>query len=161
MVKLKKCLNERIRTETKMKRKIEIIRCLMRQIRFALISPSDLVTKVQSVNKLMLNDKQLRNLILRALNYHVLPNRQAAKTSFLSMQQNIDASSNEIGFNLKMRSPIKSILTIGGREINPTPSLHDGCYLLSEYCEANDPTPKAQSVSASVTILVFHCFILC
>ena len=54
-------------------KKINIIRKLMKQIRFALISPSDLVNKVQGVNKLMMKDTFLRHLVMRALNYHVMP----------------------------------------------------------------------------------------
>ena len=45
----------------------------MKQIRFALISPSDLVNKVQGVNKLMMKDTFLRHLVMIALNYHVMP----------------------------------------------------------------------------------------
>ena len=34
--------------------------------------------------------------------------------------------------NRKLRSPIKSILTIGGREIDPNPTMHDSCQTISE-----------------------------
>ncbi len=42
--------------------------------------------------------------------------------------------------NINIRSPIKSILTLGGREINPTPSLHDKCFLVNDYIVSNGTT---------------------
>ncbi len=32
-----------------------------------------------------------------------------------------------------MRSSVKSIVSIGGREINPNPTLHNKCYILNDY----------------------------
>ncbi len=62
---------------TRAKKKINIIRSLMKQIRFGLIAPSDIVNKVQGIHKIMLNDTYLRHLVLKALNYHVLPSVQS------------------------------------------------------------------------------------
>lgn len=59
-------------------KKINLIRSLMKQIRFSLISPVDIVNKVQGINKIMTNDTFLRHLVLRALNYHVMPNLQSS-----------------------------------------------------------------------------------
>jgi N-acetylneuraminic acid mutarotase len=140
-------LNEFIKTENNLKRKIEIIRSLMSEIRFSLISPDDLVNKVQNVNKIMINDKFLRNMIIKALNYHVLPTAQTIYTHKINQIDNNNEDDDfEYDLNLDIRSPIKCILTIGGREINPNPSLHDGCYLLNEYCESNNNNQKTISV---------------
>lgn len=108
----KNIINERVRiSEQKYKRKISIIRNLMKKIRFCLISPNDLIKKVQNMHSLMLNDKYLRQIVLNALNYHLIGNDQ---------------------LNVKLRSPIKSLMLIGGREINPNPNIHDSCYLVNE-----------------------------
>jgi len=101
-----------------------MIRNLMRQIRFALITPKDLVEKVQSVHELMTSDKCLRQMILNALNYHLLP---VDKLSLLE--------------NINIRSPVRTLVTIGGREINPYPTLHDECSRLQ--------IPPAMSHAAS------------
>lgn len=105
-------LSRVVRTEEQ--ERVKIIRDLMANIRFALISPADLVNKIQIIDELM-NDSYCRELILHALNYHVIPYSQ-------SIQNRINNS---------IRSPIASILCVGGREINPNPSLHDQCYLMS------------------------------
>ena len=86
---------------------------LLKNIRFALISPSDLVNKIQVIDEVM-SDSCCREMILLALNYHVIPYSQSVQ--------------NRINNNI--RSPIACVLCIGGREINPSPSLHDQCYLL-------------------------------
>lgn len=75
-----------------------MIRSLMKQIRFALISPKDLVDKVQHVNELMTSDKCLRQMILNALSYHLLP---IGKINLLE--------------NISIRFPFKTIVTIGGK----------------------------------------------
>ena len=74
-----------------------VIRSLMKQIRFALISPRDLIRKVQTVNKLMTSDKCLRQMILKALNYHLLP---IGHTHLLG--------------NISIRAPLKSVVVLGG-----------------------------------------------
>lgn len=43
----------------------------------------------------------------------------------------------EYTMNLNVRSPVRSILAIGGREINPFPTLHDNCYLLNDVFLSN------------------------
>lgn len=62
-------------------RKINKIRSLIKQIRFALISPNDLVNRVQGVHRIMTNDTFLRHLVLNALNYHVMPTVQSSLSS--------------------------------------------------------------------------------
>lgn len=71
----------------------------------------------------MLNDKYLRKLVINALNHHLVPSNTSYK------QEPIEY----IELNTNLRSTIKSILLIGGREITPTPNLHDKCYLLNNY----------------------------
>jgi hypothetical protein len=61
----------------------------------------------------MINDHVCRQMILDALNYHVIPHRQPLQTYL----------------NTNLRSIKTSILCIGGREINPNPSLHDSCFI--------------------------------
>ncbi|RNA26033.1 kelch 9 [Brachionus plicatilis] len=109
----KALLNERVRiSEHKYKRKICIIRSLMKNIRFGLINPSDLVKKVQSAHSLVLSDKCIRQMVLDALNYHLM-----GVTSHCQ--------------HFKIRSPVTSLMMIGGREITPNPNIHDSCYLLN------------------------------
>lgn len=67
-------LNQSYKTESKSMRKIDIIRNLLKLVRFALISPGDIVQKVQNINTLMISDRFLRKLVLNALNYHLMPN---------------------------------------------------------------------------------------
>ncbi len=88
-------------------RKIQIIRNLIHRIRFSHIKPYDLVNKVQNLNNLMLNDRKLRKLVVDSLNYHLIPN------SYPNL------------LNEKLRCAKKCMIQIGGREINPLPSLHD------------------------------------
>lgn len=110
----RKSLIEHVRiSEHKNKRKISIIRNLMKKIRFCLINPNDLIKKVQSIHSLMLNDKCLRQMVIDALNYHLI-------------------GSSVTQLSVKLRSPIKSLMLIGGREINPNPNIHDSCYLVNE-----------------------------
>jgi len=130
---------------------VKIIRSLMKQIRFALISPQDLVNKVQRVNRLMLNDKYLQKLVFNALNHHLVPNNCCFSRSLAAKCRKIskNSSRNDLGcnsllkenefvedenqLNTEMRSTISSVMLIGGREISPTPNLHDKCYLLNNY----------------------------
>ena len=89
---------------------------LFKNIRFSLISPNDLVDKIQIIDEIM-TDSYCRELILLALNYHVLPFSQ-------SVQKKI---------NNNIRSPVTSIICVGGRELNPQPCLRDQCYLMSSF----------------------------
>lgn len=115
-INLKQFLNAHVKLgENRFKTKIAIIRSLIKHIRFALITPNDLVRKVQTINKLMLNDKYLRKLLTNALNYHL-----------------VSSSTCVNKLNLNIRSPVSSVLVLGGREINPYPSMHDSCYVLSD-----------------------------
>lgn len=81
---------------------------LMSQIHFCLISPNDLVSRVQTV-RMMRSTTELHEMVLLALNYHVLPHSQPLRVSRHS----------------QMRSHIERIICIGGREIHPHPCLHD------------------------------------
>ncbi|XP_013394379.1 kelch-like protein 13 [Lingula anatina] len=81
---------------------------LMTNIRFPLISPADLVQKVQSID-VMMNIKELREMVLEALNYHVVPHSQPLHHSS----------------NTHVRSFEERLISVGGREIHPFPGLHD------------------------------------
>jgi hypothetical protein len=85
---------------------------LVRHVRFALISPIDIVNKVQCIDGMMCNDV-CRELILNALNYHVVPYNQTTQTKL----------------DNRLRAPISCIISVGGREINPNPRLYDFCYI--------------------------------
>jgi hypothetical protein len=134
-------LNAKIKTESCFLRKIDIVRNLIKNIRFALISPSDIVDRVQTINSLMLNDACLRKLVLNALNYHLMPN--------LHHQE----EKNDTDLNLNIRSSIKCVLAIGGREINPNPSLNDACYLLTEFAESSKTTVTLHNRANSSNIV--------
>ena len=81
---------------------------LMGHLRFPLISPADLVSRVQAV-EMMMNHPELRNLVLSALNYHVVPHSQPLKHSVQT----------------ELRCGVDRLVSIGGREIHPHPGLHD------------------------------------
>lgn len=82
----------------KASKSLKMIRCLMKHIRFVLISPKDLVETAQNVNELMTSDKYLRQMILNALSYHLLP-----------------ISKINLFENISLRAPFKTIVTIGGK----------------------------------------------
>ena len=81
---------------------------LMQQIRFALISPADIVNKVQKIPEMM-KIPELHKLVLAALNYHVIPHAQ-------TLVQDV---------NSKSRGGERLLVSVGGREIHPQPGLHD------------------------------------
>ncbi len=164
-----------INTNTKSKTSIKIIRTLLKQIRFALISPNDLVTKVQCINKLMLNDKCLRSLVVNALNYHLMPNNHHSlkhrkllknnnysttiKTNKELLINNNEEDENEYNLNVDMRSTVTSVLIIGGREISPVPNLHDKCFLLNNYFNNNNnllSTQAKQQESSSPSSIILN-----
>ena len=58
---------------------------------------------------------ELRQMVLAALNYHVMPHRQP-------LHQHIDS---------QLRCCRKQLVSIGGREIHPHPGLHDEVYVYS------------------------------
>ena len=90
----------------------------MKQIRFALISPQDLVNKVQRINRLMLNDKYMRKLVLNALNHHLVPNTLTT-TKCRKIFKNLSSSSplienselveDEAQLNIDMRATVSSM----------------------------------------------------
>ena len=88
---------------------------LMSQIRFPLISPTDLVNRVQSVEQMMCHPV-LRDLVLSALNYHVVPHSQPVKKML----------------NTHMRNCTDRLVSVGGREIHPHPGLHDEVFVFDE-----------------------------
>ena len=122
------------------KRQLSVIRRLVGLVRFALISPADLVHRVQCANSLMMSDEHLRSLVIDALNYHLLP--------FDSDCPAIRAN------NIRMRSPRRfssSLLVIGGREISPTPLLHDSCHVLRIDDDLDDLIHKAATTTTTTT----------
>ena len=70
--------------------------------------------QVQTI-KLMMSMAELRQMVLAALNYHVMPHRQP-------LHQHIDS---------QLRCCRKQLVSIGGREIHPHPGLHDEVYVYS------------------------------
>ena len=88
---------------------------LMAHIRFPLISPSDLVHRVQAID-LMMKHSDLRDMVLWALNYHVVPHSQPLKTNQ----------------NTLMRNYVERLVSVGGREIHPHPGLHDEIFVFEE-----------------------------
>ncbi len=93
---------------------------LMSCIRFPLISPSDLVMRVQGVDAMM-KRAELRDMVLSALNYHVVPYSQPLKR-YVGAQ---------------MRSFVERLVSIGGREIHPHPGLHDQIYVFDDRVTPN------------------------
>ncbi|CAG5126307.1 unnamed protein product [Candidula unifasciata] len=81
---------------------------LMKLIRFPLINPADLVHQVQSVD-LMMSNPELRQMVLSALNYHVVPHSQPLLNTA----------------STRLRSFVERLVSVGGREIHPNPCLHD------------------------------------
>lgn len=80
---------------------------LMKNIRFPLISPADL-QRVQTIDPMM-NIKELREMVLQALNYHVVPHSQPLFGASIA----------------QVRSSEERLVSVGGREIHPFPGLHD------------------------------------
>lgn len=130
-----KWLNETTQNSTSETTRLNMLRELLKHIRFALITPNDLVNKIQVINEIM-SDQYCRDLILMALNYHVIPYSQ-------SIQSLIDNT---------IRSPVTCVVCIGGREINPTPCLHDQCYLI----DFNVPNSTVSVVKREFTQLPTH-----
>lgn len=83
---------------------------LMSCIRFPLISPDDLVSRVQGV-ELMMRHSELREMVVWALNYHVVPHSQPLKSHLSAVTA--------------MRTHRERLVMVGGREIHPHPGLHD------------------------------------
>lgn len=164
--------NEKTSDEHRSSRKcVEKIRSLLKQIRFALITPNDLINKVQTINRLMVNDRHLRQLVLKAFNYHLNPTFQSRISSLSShmapshyldcligLNVNRIDTRTHLEFNMNIRSPVKSVLIIGGREINPYPSLHDNCFILNDYCQiASSSVPFNTNSSTSSHSISSNC----
>ena len=120
---------------------------LMSCIRFPLIGPSELVTRVQAVDAMM-KHTELRDMVLTALNYHVVPHSQPLKRQITT----------------QMRSHMERLVSIGGREIHPHPGLHDQIFVFDERVTANSllnrkemaPLPNALS---HMQVVVFNNFL--
>ena len=105
---------------------------LMANIRFPLISPADLVTRVQAIDSMM-RHAELRDMVLWALNYHVVPYSQPLKQTA----------------STQMRSHALRLVSVGGREIHPHPGLHDEVFVFDEDITSN----SLQSGRKEVTTL--------
>ena len=70
--------------------------------------------QVQAI-EMMMTDPDLREMVLAALNYHVMPHRQP-------LHQLIDS---------QLRCCRQQLICIGGREIHPRPGLHDEVYVFT------------------------------
>ena len=93
---------------------------LMQHLRFPLIRPRDLVQKVQSI-EVMMQTPALRDMVLSALNYHVVPHSQPLKNSITT----------------QMRCGLERLVSVGGREIHPHPGLHDEVLVFESKITAN------------------------
>ena len=120
---------------------------LMRSIRFPLISPSDLVLRVQSIPAMM-RSPELRDMVLAALNYHVVPHSQPPKSSR----------------DTQMRCYVERLCSIGGREIHPHPGLHDEVYMFDDKISPNSLLNRKDVIClpnslSHMQVLVFNNFI--
>ena len=93
---------------------------LMSNIRFPLINPEDLVTRVQSI-EMMMSRPELQQMVLWALNYHVVPHKQPL----------------HVGIHTQMRSWVERLVSVGGRQIHPHPGLHDDLFLFDQKVTAS------------------------
>lgn len=120
---------------------------LMKLIRFPLISPSDLVQHVQSVDMMMTNS-ELRQMVLDALNYHVVPHSQPLITSL----------------NVQLRSFVERLVSVGGREIHPNPCVHDEIFIFDSKITANSLLNRQEIASlpsalSHMQVVVFNNFL--
>ncbi len=109
---------EWLRNDTAAKEKYA--RALMSNIRFPVIGPTDLVEKVQTID-IMMKEPELREMVLSALNYHVVPYSQPLKNSV----------------STQVRYSFERLVSIGGRQIHPHPGLHDEVFIFEERITAN------------------------
>jgi kelch-like protein 9/13 len=116
-------------------KKIEVVRSLLKHVRYNQISAVDLINRVQTVNKIMLSDSCLRKMVLTAVNYQLAPHMYP-----LVMGQ-------------KVRCPVRTLLMIGGREINPVPTLHDACLSLNEIVTSDGAHTNLINTATVVTTL--------
>jgi len=93
---------------------------LMSNIRFPLIKPEDLVTRVQSIEAMMARP-ELQQMVLWALNYHVVPHKQPLHN----------------GIQTQMRTWVERLVSVGGRQIHPHPGLHDDLFVFEQKVTAS------------------------
>jgi kelch-like protein 9/13 len=120
---------------------------LITMIRFALINPSDLVQHVQRVDMMMANP-ELRQMVLSALNYHVVPHSQPL-TKSLSVQ---------------LRAYVERLVSVGGREIHPNPCLHDEILVFDSKITSNSLLNRTEIASlpsalSHMQVVVFNNFL--
>ena len=120
---------------------------LMCSVRFPLISPADLVARVQSIPAMM-RVPELRDMVLVALNYHVVPHSQPLKSSK----------------DVMMRSSVERLISIGGREIHPHPGLHDEMYMFDDTISPNSLLNRKEVITlpnalSHMQVVMFNNFI--
>lgn len=103
---------------------------LMKLIRFPMINPADLVQTVQRVN-MMMSNPELRQMVLGALNYHVVPHSQPLEKSS----------------NVQLRSFVERLVSVGGREIHPNPGLHDEILVFDSKITSNSLLNRTELAS--------------
>lgn len=103
---------------------------LMSLIRFPLINPTDLVQHVQAVEKMM-EKPELRQMVLAALNYHVVPHSQPLDNSI----------------NTQLRCFMERLASVGGREIHPNPCLHDEIFVFDSKITSNSLLNRSEIAS--------------
>ncbi|XP_074646998.1 kelch-like protein 9 [Tubulanus polymorphus] len=89
---------------------------LMNEIRFILMEPADIVNHVQK-EEAMMTDRDLVQMVIDALNYHVVPHSQPLKT----------------GLDMGMRSFVTRVVSVGGRQIQPVPGLSSDVHIFDEH----------------------------
>ena len=120
---------------------------LMGNVRFPLINPNDLVSRVQSVD-VMMRKPELRDMVLTALNYHVVPHSQPQKNS-------IDTQLRFFG---------ERLVSVGGREIHPHPGLHDEVFKFEEQITTSTLLNRKEVISlpnalSHMQVVVFNNFL--
>ena len=120
---------------------------LMKLIRFPLINPRDLVQQVQQVETMM-TVPELRELVLSALNYHVVPHSQPLLNNLCT----------------RLRSFTERLISVGGREIHPNPCLHDEILVFDSKITANSLLNRSEvatlpSALSHMQVVVFNNFL--
>ena len=120
---------------------------LMNNVRFSLINPSDLVQRVQNIDCMMSNPN-LREMVLKALNYHVVPHSQPL----------INSSRTQL------RTFAERLVSVGGREIHPHPGLHDEVCIFDSNISSNSLLNRKETTTlpnalSHMQIVVFNNFL--
>lgn len=120
---------------------------LMKLIRFPLINPRDLVQQVQQVDTMM-TVPELREMVLSALNYHVVPHSQPLLNNL----------------STHLRSFTERLISVGGREIHPNPCLHDEILVFDSKITANSLLNRSEvatlpSALSHMQVVVFNNFL--